>query len=83
MRRRAHDRGWHDLHDQRTAGGAEDRRYHHDRKSRRARLQDALQALETGLNVHLAALAQHLGYFDQAHFTRDFKRITGATPGRY
>jgi hypothetical protein len=22
-------------------------------------------------------------YFDQAHFTRDFKQITGATPGRY
>jgi AraC-like DNA-binding protein len=47
------------------------------------RLQDALQALETGLNVNLAALAQDLGYFDQAHFTRDFKQITGATPGRY
>jgi AraC-like DNA-binding protein len=47
------------------------------------RLQDALQALETGLNVNLAALAQDLGYFDQAHFTRDFKQITGVTPGRY
>jgi AraC-like DNA-binding protein len=44
------------------------------------RLQDALQALETGINVNLA---QHLGYFDQAHFTRDFKQITGAPPGRY
>jgi AraC-like DNA-binding protein len=33
--------------------------------------------------VNLAALAQDLGYFDQAHFTRDFKQITGATPGRY
>jgi AraC-like DNA-binding protein len=47
------------------------------------RLQDVLQALETGINVNLAALAQDLGYFDQAHFARDFKQITGATPGRY
>jgi AraC-like DNA-binding protein len=28
-------------------------------------------------------LAQDLGYFDQAHLTRDFKQITGVSPGRY
>jgi len=33
------------------------------------RLQDALERLETGIDVNLSALAQDLGYFDQAHFT--------------
>jgi AraC-like DNA-binding protein len=47
------------------------------------RLQDALERLETGIDVNLSALAQDLGYFDQAHFTRDFKQITGVSPGRY
>jgi AraC-like DNA-binding protein len=31
----------------------------------------------------VSALAQELGYFDQAHFTKDFKSVTGMTPGRY
>ena len=47
------------------------------------RLQDALARLETEADMSLAALAQDLGYFDQAHFTRDFKRITGVSPSRY
>ena len=47
------------------------------------RLQDALERLQTGLDVSLSALAQDLGYFDQAHFTHDFKKITGVSPGRY
>ena len=47
------------------------------------RLQDALERLHTGRNVNLSVLAQDLGYFDQAHFTRDFKQITGVSPGRY
>ncbi len=47
------------------------------------RLQDALARLDVGIDVNLAALAQDLGYFDQAHFTRDFKKITGMSPGRY
>lgn len=47
------------------------------------RLQDALKRLETEDDVNLSLLAQDLGYFDQAHFTRDFKQITGISPGRY
>jgi AraC-like DNA-binding protein len=47
------------------------------------RLQDALERLHTGVDVNLSMLAQDLGYFDQAHFTRDFKHITGISPGRY
>ena len=33
--------------------------------------------------VDLAALAQDLGFADQAHLTRVFKAATGLTPGRY
>src|ERR1700739_5031698 len=47
------------------------------------RLQDAALRLETEANVSLSGLAQALGYFDQAHFTRDFKRATGVSPGQY
>jgi AraC-like DNA-binding protein len=47
------------------------------------RPQDALARLDTGANMNLSALAQGLGYFDQAHFTKDFKMITGVSPGRY
>jgi AraC-like DNA-binding protein len=47
------------------------------------RLQEALARLDVGSDVNLSALAQELGYFDQAHFTRDFKRVTGVSPGRY
>jgi AraC-like DNA-binding protein len=47
------------------------------------RIQDALELLEKGEASGLAHLALELGYFDQAHFTRDFKQVTGVTPGRY
>jgi AraC-like DNA-binding protein len=47
------------------------------------RLQDALARLDSDPGANLSALAQDLGYFDQAHFTRDFKRVTGVSPGRY
>ena len=30
-----------------------------------------------------AGLAQDLGYFDQAHFTNDFKKFVGCSPGEY
>jgi AraC-like DNA-binding protein len=31
----------------------------------------------------LARLAADLGYTDQAHFTRDFRRVTGYAPGQF
>jgi Helix-turn-helix domain/AraC-like ligand binding domain len=31
----------------------------------------------------IAQVAQELGFSDQAHFTREFKKIHGITPGRY
>ena len=39
------------------------------------RLHDAVERLDAGADMNLAALAQDLGDFDQANFTRDFKRI--------
>jgi AraC-like DNA-binding protein len=48
----------------------------------RRRLHDAVDSLKTG-EVDLARLSISLGYADQAHFTRDFRRVTGMTPGTY
>jgi AraC-like DNA-binding protein len=50
---------------------------------RRFRLHEAADRLAQGGDVDLAALAQGLGYFDQAHFTSDFRRLVGKSPGRY
>lgn len=48
----------------------------------RRRLHDAVFALKLRARP-LADLAAELGYTDQAHFTNDFKAVTGMTPGDY
>lgn len=50
----------------------------------RFRLQEAaeLAARREGL-LDWADLAQELGFFDQAHLIRDFKKLVGATPAAY
>lgn len=48
----------------------------------RRRLHDATLAIKEGRG-DLASIAVESGYADQAHFTRDFKRFTGMTPGAY
>jgi AraC-like DNA-binding protein len=48
----------------------------------RRRLHDAVENIKSGQGS-LADLANRLGYTDQAHFTRDFKRVIGMTPGAY
>lgn len=49
----------------------------------RKRIHEAAERLRTGKGVDLAALAVDLGYYDQAHFIRDFRTLVGTTPERY
>ena len=50
---------------------------------RRYRLHDAMEVLEDGRPVDFADLALRLGFFDQAHFTRAFRKFLGRTPASY
>ncbi len=50
---------------------------------RRHRLLDGAQLLAAGRTVDLADLAVELGYFDQAHFSREFAREIGTAPLEY
>ncbi len=50
---------------------------------RRARLHDAIHRIDAGEYVDLAGLATDLGWFDQAHFTRDFTDLVGQSPAAY
>jgi AraC-like DNA-binding protein len=49
----------------------------------RYRMHEALARVQAGQPASWAALAQELGYFDQAHFSADFRRLVGETPGDY
>lgn len=49
----------------------------------RYRLQDAAAAIDAGQVDDLASLAADLGWFDQAHFSRDFRSVVGTTPSAY
>nr|WP_242594970.1 helix-turn-helix domain-containing protein [Corallococcus exiguus] len=49
----------------------------------RYRLHEAAERLRETPPPELARLALELGYFDQAHFIRDFRRIVGCTPAGY
>lgn len=50
---------------------------------RRYRLQDGADLLARGRIRDLAVLAAELGYFDQAHFTREFTAEVGMAPLEY
>jgi AraC-like DNA-binding protein len=49
----------------------------------RHRLHEVVDRLSQGETVDWTRLALELGYFDQAHFIKDFKSIIGRTPGDY
>lgn len=50
---------------------------------KRYRLHEAAGRLVEGAPVEGAKLAVSLGYFDQAHFIKDFKAMVGRTPADY
>jgi AraC-like DNA-binding protein len=49
----------------------------------RYRLQEAAKLLEQGGRIDGSALSQELGFYDQAHFIKQFKAIIGMTPEAY
>ena len=49
----------------------------------RYRLHEALERAASGGSIDWTSVAHELGYFDQAHFIRDFKRLVGMTPTQY
>ena len=50
---------------------------------RRFRVHEAAERVARGEVTDWSALACEVGYFDQAHFIREFKAQTGRTPGEY
>jgi hypothetical protein len=50
---------------------------------KRYRLHEAAERIATGEADNLSALALDLGYFDVAHFTRQFTAAMGEPPGAY
>lgn len=49
----------------------------------RYRMHEALERMEQDDELEWARLALELGYFDQAHFIRDFKALVGCPPAEY
>jgi AraC-like DNA-binding protein len=49
----------------------------------RYRMHEAIARVQAGNAVSWAVLAQELNYFDQAHFTTDFRKLVGTTPSGY
>jgi AraC-like DNA-binding protein len=49
----------------------------------RYRMHDVVSDLDAGYGGSLADLASKYGWFDQAHFTREFTDLVGVPPGSY
>jgi AraC-like DNA-binding protein len=50
---------------------------------KRYRMHEAVARLQAGAAPDLARLALDLGYYDQAHFIREFTALVGKPPGEY
>jgi AraC-like DNA-binding protein len=51
--------------------------------ARLLRFDHAVNRIKRGGTPDWPALAHTCGYFDQAHFNKDFRRFAGVTPGEY
>jgi AraC-like DNA-binding protein len=49
----------------------------------RYRLHEAVERLQKGAHINFTELAADLGYFDQAHFIRDFRKLVGCSPAAF
>lgn len=49
----------------------------------RYRIIDAVDAINKGEEVDLTTLAQNLGFYDSAHFSKSFKALIGTSPNAY
>jgi len=49
----------------------------------RYRIHEAIETLNESNDINWTELALDLGYFDQAHFIKDFKAMIGRTPTEY
>lgn len=49
----------------------------------RYRMHDVIVELDAGYQASLTDLAHQYGWYDQAHFNREFVATTGVTPGEY
>jgi AraC-like DNA-binding protein len=49
----------------------------------RYRMHDAVSELDAGYDGSLTELAHRSGWYDQAHFNRDFTALVGVAPGAY
>ena len=47
------------------------------------RVQNSMRTIHSSATPQLAEVAHSQGYSDQAHFSREFKSLTGYTPGRF
>jgi AraC-like DNA-binding protein len=50
---------------------------------RRYRMHDAAERIAQGKEVDWISMANELGYFDQAHFIKDFRAQMGRSPTEY
>ena len=50
---------------------------------KRYRMHEAVAQLQAGAALELAQLALNLGYYDQAHFIKEFTALVGKPPGEY
>lgn len=47
------------------------------------RIRKVMQTLEQYQSLDLTSVAYYCGYYDQAHFIKDFKQVTGKPPSVY